>query len=354
MHRAGRALGPALRNRRIHNRAVVWTLRVIPFVVIFLAAWEIYIRNFVFDSLYRDTVCNQIVRNFGSRPRRMFVPNCHVSVRSYDGTYYDIDTNEDGFRDRSAAEYHEGAIALVGDSHAEGFALPIEQSLGRQLEARGGGVLPKKILNTGYRGLGPTEEALMLGDATAQYKIDGVIWILTENDVLDEVYWNRRSLQDWSVLGNYILQRVSTYVFGHRYVTAEYLRVVLNAIAMHHADANHYTTEYLAQALCNGVRSAVPYVEKGVPIVIYAIPHGAPKDDLDYFGVHLDHKAYQQAFPCMGQNPIRVVDQRAFYGSLKPYYIPDQYHLNAEGTRLWADEIVRDLRSAHVPWRRGY
>jgi hypothetical protein len=313
-------------------------LRAIPFLLVLVIGSEIFIRFFVYDSVYRDAACN---RNFlpktDTELRRLFYPGCHDEVSTPDGRTFSIDTNEDGFRDRGRAAYGGGAVAVLGDSHAEGFALPIEDSLSRQLEKTGAFDYP--LLNIGYRATGPDEQLRILTYAKARYDIKGLVWVLTENDILDDLYLRTRDPGYWATRLNIFFLRLSNEVFARKYLTLEYLRVVMNGIALSHA-AHEHAELPMEKIFCENVRKALPVIGAGVPLTVVAIPHGALGRELPYFGTRLNRAAFWKSMECIGQPPITVIDQREEFSALSGHFMADQYHLDAEGTRLWAKAIA--------------
>jgi len=98
-----------------------------------------------------------------------FHPNCDTKDIAPSGSYI-FKTNEDGFRDRPRSFFEGGTILVLGDSHVEGFLLPIEATLVRRLEERIG----FRLLNLGIRGTGPSTEALRAKRAMLQYRAKAV------------------------------------------------------------------------------------------------------------------------------------------------------------------------------------
>lgn len=317
-------------------------LLALPFPLIFLLALELWIRFFVYDAAYRDGKCN---KNFFPKTdhelRRLFHPGCFEQLRTADGREVVISTNEHGFRDRPAAEFTGGTFVLLGDSHAEGFSLNIEDSLARQLEETK--AFPGKILNIGYRATGPLEQLRILAYAKEHHKITGLIWLLTENDILDDLYLSTRDPSFWATRLNLYFLRGSQ-LFGRKWITLEYLRVVMNGIALAHAAKIHGGGDYSAR-FCETVRGALPLLGQGVPVTVLALPHGRPGSGLPYFGTQPDRDAFWKAMACVGKPPVRVLDLREAFSSLEKHLQVDRYHLGAEGNRRLAAIITEMLKA---------
>ena len=99
---------------------LVWLLRLLPPLAIFLGSAELYVRYFVYDTIYRDNACIAYRREGEDplAPHRFFRPICRVRVESVNGGEFEIVTNEDGLRDRPRAEFRDGAIAIqIGRAH---------------------------------------------------------------------------------------------------------------------------------------------------------------------------------------------------------------------------------------------
>lgn len=119
-----------------------------------------------------------------------FLPECREILRTPAGEI-EFQTNEDGFRDRGRDFFRRGAIALLGDSHVEGFWLPVESGLARVLERKVSSGIP--FLNLGIRASGPTQQAIRLQRARKNYALRGAIWFLNPSDPVDEVYFHARN-----------------------------------------------------------------------------------------------------------------------------------------------------------------
>jgi hypothetical protein len=317
-------------------------LLALPFPVLFLMLLELWVRFFVYEAAYRDGVCN---KNFLPKTdhelRRLFHPGCLETVTTPDGRKITISTNEHGFRDRPAAEFKDGTLALLGDSHAEGFALNIEDSLSRRLEESG--AFPKKILNIGYRATGALEQLRILAYARDHYKLEGVLWLLTENDILDDLYLRTRDPAYWATRLNIFFLK-SSLALGRRWLTLEYLRVAMNGIALAHAAKTH-AAEPMEKFFCETVLSARSLLGPDKPLTVLALPHGLPGGNLPYFGTQPDRASFWKAMDCVRGSGVRVLDLREPFAKQSAWLMSDRYHLGAEGTRLLAEEIASRFRA---------
>lgn len=324
-------------------------LGALPFLIVLFGTTELYLRYFVFDAnLYRDNDCIIILRTEDAqaveRSRRGFRADCTADVSLSGGKTIRISTNEDGFRDRPRAEFASGVYAILGDSHVEGMGLSAEETLGRQLEAAGADVFHGKILNLGFRAAGTADGGFFLKRAVARYKVDGVIWLLTENDLLDDRLAFKSSSSGVNAFFLRLLHTLSAHVFRHRSVTLEYLQVLLRADGLEPMSTDEKVREKAIGAFCRNVRRAKDIVGKDVPYYVVAIPHGLPQENLRYFGIRIDREGFGEALRCIGEPPFRVIDLRAKFAELAPDLLEDRYHLNAEGTRRLAGFIVDEIR----------
>lgn len=316
-------------------------LLALPFPALFLLALELFLRFFVYEAVYRDGQCNKnFLPKTENELRRLFHPGCFERVAAPDGREVVISTNEHGFRDRPAAEFAGGAYAFLGDSHAEGFALNAEDSLARRLEETG--AFPRKLLNIGYRATGPTEQLRILSYAREHYRIEGLVWLLTENDILDDLYLRTRDPAFWATRLNIFFLKASS-LLGRRWLTLEYLRVAMNGIALANAAKKH-AGEPMDRHFCETVRGATARLAPGTPITVLALPHGIPGEHLPYFGTQPDRAAFWRALDCAAKPPVRVIDLRDSFAGLRAHLMSDRYHLDAEGTKLLAKRIATFLR----------
>src|SRR5690606_27829561 len=136
------------------------------------------------------------------------------------------------------------------------------------------GAFPRKLLNIGYRATGPMEQLRILAHAKRHYRLEGLVWLLTENDILDDLYLRTRDPSYWATRLNIFFLRASL-VFGRIWVTLEYLLVLSDSFALSHAAATHASDP---AAFCESVRSADMVLRPGVPVTVFAIPHGTPAE----------------------------------------------------------------------------
>ena len=294
---------------------VLWTSRVGIALLAALIALEMFIRWGVYDTIYRDNECVEYLSREASPslPHRVFRANCRTSVSGLDGNSFAIETNEDGLRERPRGEFQQGALALLGDSHVEGFAFNIESSVGRRLEKHGIGAGGLKTLNFGFRGTGPSEQLRLFLRARAHYQIRGLLWILTENDVLDEFFYHRQGDGGTLKKLSSSLRRLSEEWFGRHFLTLEWLRIVAYSKAMDAAMKKHYHGPRIAAEMCETLVSVKGLLPKGTPITLVGIPHGLPAESLPYFGNRFERPPFWQALDCAAKKGIRVLDQRSFF-----------------------------------------
>ena len=328
------------------NRYGVWAMRAGFLLLVGLVSLEICVRLFFYDAIFRDNDCVVYAAESDppATPRRFFRPNCRTRVESYDGTDFEISTNEDGLRDRPRDEFRDGAIALLGDSHAEGFTFDVQYSVGRRLEALSGGKLGAKIANMGFRGTGALEQLAIFRWVHPHYNVKGVIWILNENDILDDFFTDRRRLASGFMgeLTRYV-RILSGSVFGRRIYTLEWLRVLTHSFAMKLAVEAKYDSSGAADRVCKTVKDILGDLPAKTPVWLVAIPHGDPREHIAYFGMQIDHEGFGRTIECVGQSRIRVLDERKFFSGMSRFFIPDRYHLNKEGTEIWAARILSDM-----------
>jgi len=105
-----------------------------------------------------------------------------VICRESEGTLI-IDTDRYGFNNPPSVWDENIATVVLGDSFAEGWCVPVANSLSRRIAH---GVFRGTMLNIAYAGHGPLEALGALIEYGAQYRPRNVLWFLFEgNDIAD-------------------------------------------------------------------------------------------------------------------------------------------------------------------------
>ena len=170
-----------------------------------------YLLMFLFSLLFLAIASEMMVRWLVPKETFWPISNIYQAVDTpavgytlkphFDGIAFGVDlkTNHLGFRgDEWQLEKPVGTfrIALIGDSHAFGFGVPFQDSVGEKLAAllnqQGGGNY--EILNFGVNGYNGEQELAVLREYALQYQPDMVIVIASSNDhekarVVDQQGW---------------------------------------------------------------------------------------------------------------------------------------------------------------------
>ncbi len=97
--------------------------------------------------------------------------------------------NADGLRDRATPAATAGRRLLAfGDSFVEGWGVPLEASVSKQLEQRLAAAEPVEVLNCGIAGYGTDQELLLYETLAPRFAADTVLLFFYGNDL-----WNNAS-----------------------------------------------------------------------------------------------------------------------------------------------------------------
>lgn len=113
-----------------------------------------------------------------------FIPDCRGKFTGRDSQEIEYSINHLGLRER---EFHQllrkNSVAVLGDSHVEGWGLNFEETLSQQLEKWDG---KKNYLNLGIRSSGPLMQSLIWQKQRQHIKAQEILWVLNENDFDDD------------------------------------------------------------------------------------------------------------------------------------------------------------------------
>jgi hypothetical protein len=336
-------------NRQRWKRWGVRFALTVPFLLAFLLISEIFLRNNL-QLLTGLFPCLSFIPKEGIS----FLPSCSAELPSPAGVVK-FQSNEDGFRDRPRAFFSQGAVAILGDSHVEGFNLEEPDTLGRKLEASLGGA---PFLNLGVRSSGPTLQAIKLFRALHHYPVKGVVWVLNPTDSYDEVYFYHEnpgydlSQRDTRTLRRHIgafspwrLAYSLSRILQHRIYTLMY---VLDHFQLERAFAAIVTREPFQKAIhCAGIaHTAVELKKKGIPLVFLTFPHGAKDAGHTYFGLKPNAPDFQLLVECAKDTGSPVVEAHQSFSAKPEWFWMNDWHLNPAGMDAYAGLVKEDVAKA--------
>lgn len=291
------------------------------------------------------------------------------------GYYYEIRTNDYGFRDESWPKKAPQQILLVGDSLTFGMPLQAEQGFADKLQRLGGGKLA--VYNAGVVGYGPPHVYETVKRLCTEFRFDHVIYLYFFNDIradnLDihasrvvEGYLIPPLKQDGSAytedeIQGYIRDATRPHFTVMDFLSFYHLRSTLADLHLHPRQVierliglggtTNYYNRYLFTARIEEYPDAQLHkaTEWVVQIRNQAAQCGAkfsvvvlPTDAEAYYG--LREPATERFLPMLSERNLHVVDMR---NSTKPgqvLHIHKDGHLNDLGTDMAAGLLLSVVR----------
>ncbi len=268
--------------------------------------------------------------------------NCEAWEDSPAGPYK-VQTNEDGFRDRPHIFFNGGTFFLVGDSHAEGFRLPENQSLSRRLEE----TLGARVLNLGMQGTGSSQQALRIRRAIEKnYKPLGVIWLLNPSDPIDDVFFGAIEGGEPNPLANPAFRSHPISILTR--ITGGRSRLVQKASEMLLLQKPYSEfmkgRDFNPATHCKLLHSVVKLLsERKVPVVFVVMGHGPKGTHLIYRGVEPNEADFEKLLTCVAKTGLPSVDLRGVFEEPALYWKGD-WHFTPEGTVKLAELLAERLK----------
>ncbi len=271
--------------------------------------------------------CYEISQPFHHR----FMPNCKGGMR-YDGREISYSINEHSLRDRSFVGITKNPVLVLGDSIVEGWGLSQEETLSSQLEKLHA---EKQFINAGIRSNGPIMEAFRADKLLEIYKPSSILWVLTENDVSDDLL-SLALAHETDSMGRPLAFQLDDFHYlpwnwlagfipslkGFFYLqTVEYL-------------INKQETKNKSNA-CLGIDWLLSKADK-IPVQYVIAALGS--DAID----PLAKRGVDKILSCLP--PKKVLDLRKTLKISAADYLPKDTHFSASGTEKVAKEILRSLK----------
>jgi hypothetical protein len=339
--------------RGLFRKVAAGVALCLPFVLVFLAAVELWLRlttNLPFAS---RTHCFSQTKVEAPG----FLPNCEETLRNPKGSFH-FRTNEDGFRDHPRAYFAKGAVALLGDSYVEGFWLDEENGLARRLEKNLGWKEP--LLNLGIRASGPTQQAIRLFRAWREVPLRGVIWVINPSDPLDEILFRERNKgfemtrEKWSELKPLwqftpAYQRLTRWSVALKdrlylllYVAEKWIKLGSQSKLLENA-------QFSREPHCRAVELVAAELKAAaLPLIFVAIPHGMAESHRPYLGMTIEKEPFERLLECARATGAPLVDLRRELNGQPDWYWDNDWHFNDAGTERAAGIIAPRIRTL---WR---
>ena len=272
--------------------------------------------------------------------------SCQFKNREFD-TVFDINTL--GVRDDEAS-LEAPRIVVAGDSYAMGWGVEQDQTFAQIVEEKTG----KKVLNTGISSYGTTREMTLLKKVDTS-RMEYLIIQYADND-----YWeNRAAARD---VNN--LRIIEDYVYNHivdeharetRYYPGKYILHLVPGIARkwlgipdeevlppNRRDTDVIENEVMAFL---NVLMNVDLDLRNVKIIVFDVMDASENPVIDNkFTSQLQRELESANYPSQFKNMIVLDLSSGLDPEMHPdWYYPLDQHLNADGHRYIADELLEAM-----------
>lgn len=331
-------------------RIAGWIALLVPFTVAFLLVLEIWLRFTTNLPYISRTHCFSM----NKQEAPAFLPDCRETLKTPEGDV-EFQTNEDGFRDRPREFFRKGAIALLGDSHVEGFWLPVESGIARMLEKKIAPEFP--FLNLGIRASGPTQQAIRFQRAIMNNPVRGAIWFLNPSDPVDEIYFRARNPgfelgeKSWSELSPlwdptplyWAITRLSLALRDRVYI----LIYINERWIKQSQQAKYLSGPFLNDPHCLSLELTAKRMRAHkLPLLFVALPHGTLARPRSYMGTSLEDQSFERLLDCARATGNRVVDLREKLNEHPEWFFRNDWHFNVSGVEALTEIAAPEIRAA--------
>ena len=271
----------------------------------------------------------------------VFRPNCH-SVEMFPYGDYVLDTNEDGLRDRPRSFFQKGAIFVLGDSHVQGYGLPVEKGLSRVLEKH---LAPLKtpLLNVGRQAYGVTQQALLARRVMPHYSIKGLLWFINPTDMAEDIFFQLAQNAGFRVKP----QSFWLSDFNDRWFAGKSLFLTKAAEVVHMQWPYFKAMRgrvYDPAVHCSTMKNLVKELkEKKIPVVFIAMGFGLKSQKLSYRGIVPDENDYQKLLQCVKDSGAELISMREEFADTKELFFPYDWHFNETGIEIFSQSLSKKI-----------
>jgi len=264
---------------------------------------------------------------------------CSLSLPSQYGTIT-YKYNEVRLRERPVAAIKDGQVLVLGSNQVEGLGLPAESTIPQLLEARLESSLGLQFINVGKSSGGTISMVLVAGEAIKRFKPSRMLWILSEDDLRQDLFIDQATLaRDESGLPIKVARRAIVEKDPLLSMVSGIFQHVGNGSDVHKAVIAHLWSERGGSRIagfdaCKAIRKLEKVSEAAnAPIKFVLIPSG-PEHSTKVLKAHLSLLSV-----CPSSSPL---DLSASLGGAENFQT-NHTDLSKQGAEKAADLIAKVL-----------